>query len=219
MATSWINSEWLLQYDYGHVTCGVRGTSYPADSTYLPVTLNCYRNTSEAERSWAEVIKLPNGEAPIYRVTQQQDEWCLLHTMKCITILEEPMWPNVGALLNGQLRSIDRISWYFPPSFTSTRIVFGAKLGHLRFPVGLCVRVAAGSHPFMDMTLATRTKGLGSLAATAESKGGSPGGFTASLQCSVSTWCSSSVTWTQLAAFHRASAWTKNIQGKRNANT
>lgn len=152
----------------------------------------------------------------------QQDEWCRLHTMKRITRLEEPIWPNVDSLLNGQMRSIDRIFWYFLPSLTLTRIVFGAKLCHLRFPVGLRVRGAAGSlfsGPFMDMTLATHTKGLGSLAATAESKGGSPGGFTASLQCSVSTWCSSSVTWTRLAAFHRASTWSKNIKGKRNANT
>lgn len=81
--------------------------------------------------------------------------------------------------------------------------MFGAKLGHLRFQVGPRVTVAAGSRPFMVATLAT---GLGSLAAAAESKGGSPGGFAASLQCSVSTWCSSSVTWTQLAASHTAPA-------------
>lgn len=75
--------------------------------------------------------------------------------------------------------------------------MFGAKLGHLRFQVGPRVTVAAGSGPFMVATLAT---GLGSLAAAGESKGGSPGGSAASLQCS------SSVTWTQLAAFHTAPA-------------
>lgn len=48
--------------------------------------------------------------------------------------------------------------------------MFGAKLGHLWFGVGLRVTVAAGSHPYMVATLETRTKGLGSLAVAAESR-------------------------------------------------